>query len=186
VLAAGEGRRLGRPKAVVEIDGERLVDRAVRMLREGGCHSVTVVAGAVPLEVAGATVVTNDQWRTGMASSLRAGLSAQPDEVDAVVVSLVDQPGIGGVAVGRVVAAVRSGAEVAAASYGGLLRNPVGLHRRHWPAVLEAATGDRGARAFLAARPELVSPVEVGDVADPADIDTAADLERLGRGRAGR
>ncbi|MDQ1662835.1 MAG: hypothetical protein QOJ68_2815, partial [Blastococcus sp.] len=33
---------------------------------------------------------------------------------------------------------------------------------------------------------ELVSPVEVGDVADPADIDTATDLERLGRGRAGR
>ena len=49
VLAAGEGRRLGRPKALLEVDGERLVDRAVRVLHEAGCSPVYVVAGATPL-----------------------------------------------------------------------------------------------------------------------------------------
>ncbi|HEU4912946.1 MAG TPA: NTP transferase domain-containing protein, partial [Actinomycetes bacterium] len=54
VLAAGAGRRFGGPKALAEIDGERLVDRAVRALREGGSDPVYVVAGAAPLAVEGA------------------------------------------------------------------------------------------------------------------------------------
>jgi choline kinase len=63
LLAAGEGRRLGRPKALVEVDGVRLVDRAVRMLRDAGCTPIVVVSGAAPVEVAGAVVVHNTDWR---------------------------------------------------------------------------------------------------------------------------
>ena len=80
VLAAGAGRRFGGPKALVELDGERLVDRMVRVLRAGGCQPLVVVAGAVPLAVSGATVVDNPDWRTGMGSSLRSGLAALPDQ----------------------------------------------------------------------------------------------------------
>ena len=76
LLAAGEGRRLGRPKATLELDGERLVDRGVRTLRDGGCSPVLVVAGAAQIEVIGAVVVPNPDWRDGMGSSLRAGLAA--------------------------------------------------------------------------------------------------------------
>ena len=49
VLAAGEGRRLGGPKALLVIDGERLVDRTVRVLYDAGCTPVYVVAGAASL-----------------------------------------------------------------------------------------------------------------------------------------
>jgi CTP:molybdopterin cytidylyltransferase MocA len=179
VLAAGEGRRLGRPKALIEIDGERLVDRAARMLREGGCTAVTVVAGAVPLVVPGAHVVTNPDWARGMATSLRRGLAALPAAADGVVISLVDQPGIGSAAVARVVDALRAGAPAAVAVYAGTPRNPVGLSRDHWAGAAGSATGDTGARRYLAEHPDLATPVEVGDVADPADIDTAEDLDRL-------
>src|ERR671915_252345 len=54
LLAAGEGRRFGRPKALVEFDGERLVDRGVRTLREAGCGPIVVVMGAAAIEVIGA------------------------------------------------------------------------------------------------------------------------------------
>lgn len=178
LLAAGEGARLGVPKALVEIAGERLVDRGVRMLREGGCHPVLVVLGAAVTEVRGAVVVQNPEWRTGMGSSLRAGLSALPPETEHVVIALVDQPGVGAEAVRRLIAAAHAGARVAVATYGGARRNPVLLAREHWPAVAALAVGDTGARAFLRAHPELITDVPCDDVADPADIDTPQDLRR--------
>lgn len=78
LLAAGEGARLGTPKALVVLGGERLVDRGVRVLREGGCNPVLVVLGAAVVPVRGAVVVRNPDWRTGMGSSLRTGLAALP------------------------------------------------------------------------------------------------------------
>ncbi|GGT53411.1 nucleotidyltransferase family protein [Actinomadura citrea] len=186
LLAAGEGRRLGRPKATVELDGERLVDRGVRTLRDGGCSPVLVVAGAAQIEVIGAVVVPNPDWRDGMGSSLRAGLAALPPGCPAVVVALVDQPLVTPAAVERLIAAFAEGAGIAVATYGGAPRNPVLLGAGHLAGVAEAAVGDQGARGYLRARPELVTPVPCDDVAAPDDIDTPEDLAALNRPRAGR
>lgn len=177
VLAAGESRRLGRPKALLELGGETLLARAVRVLREGGCADVRVVTGGLPLAVPGAAVVDNPDWASGMGSSLRAGLAATSAE--AVVLMVVDTPGIGPDVVRRLRRAHRDGATVVVATYGGEPRNPVLIARRHWPEVIELAVGDVGARAFLHRHPELVRSVECGDIADPADIDTPDDLARL-------
>ena len=177
VLAAGEGRRLGQPKALVEVHGLRLVDRAADTLRAGGCDPVLVVSGATPLEVHGATVAHNSAWRTGMGSSLRAGLAALPAGSEAVVVTLVDTPTVVAEVVHRIAAAWRAGAEVAVATYAGAPRTPVLLARVHWPAAA-AAQGDQGARAFLAANPDLVTEIECGDLGPWLDLDTPADLAR--------
>ncbi|GAA0637660.1 nucleotidyltransferase family protein [Sporichthya brevicatena] len=177
VLAAGSGSRLGTPKALVELGGERLVDRAVRVLRDGGCDPLIVVSGAAPFTVDGATVVPNPDWATGMGSSLRVGLAALAGtDAAAVVVSLVDQPDIGADVVRRVVDAFAAGASVATATYGGKRRNPVLLARPTWDEVARLAEGDAGARPFLAAHPELITPVACDDLGSPADIDTPADL----------
>ncbi|WP_051109055.1 nucleotidyltransferase family protein [Actinomadura flavalba] len=176
LLAAGAGRRLGTPKALLEIGGERLADRAAATLAAGGCAPVLVVTGAVPVLVAGTTDVPNPAWETGMGSSLRAGLAAVPDETEAVVVALVDQPDVTPAAVARLIAAWRAGAGIAVATYGGAPRNPVLLTRPHFAAASAAATGDHGARTFLRRHPHLVTHVPCEDVADPADLDTAADL----------
>jgi nicotine blue oxidoreductase len=185
VLAAGEGRRLGRPKALLEIDGERLVDRAVRVLHEAGCTPVYVVAGAAPLvDVADASppvrVIDNPAWSTGMGSSVRRGLDAVGEE--AVVVMVVDTPGIGAVAVRRLTDAFAAGATVAVATYAGAPRNPVLIAREHFTEVCALAVGDVGARAYLSAHPDVVTAVECSDVADPSDIDTLDEL-RAARGR---
>ena len=186
VLAAGSGSRLGTPKALVEVGGERFVDRAVRTLRDGGCDPVVVVTGAADFEVAGASTVANPDWATGMGSSLRAGLAALaalPAAADggpgATVVSLVDQPGIGPEVVARLLAAHAAGAGVAVATYGGKRRNPVLLGRATWPEVAALAEGDAGARPYLAAHAADITGVQCDDIAAADDIDTAEDLARL-------
>jgi CTP:molybdopterin cytidylyltransferase MocA len=184
LLAAGSGSRLGRPKALVIVGGQSLVERGVALLRDGGAHPVIVVTGAAePADrPAGAVMVRNPAWAAGMGSSLAAGLAAVPPDCAAAVIALADQPLVGGESVRRLIAAAASGAPVAVACYEGRPRNPVLIGREHWPAVLALATGDVGARPFLRAHPELVTQVECGDVGRPDDIDSAADLasaERL-------
>jgi molybdopterin-guanine dinucleotide biosynthesis protein A len=101
LLAAGGGRRYGQPKALVVRDGRLAVERALDVLRDGGCDPLAVVLGAAAGEVraradlAQATAVDNPDWATGMGSSLRVGLAAL-DAVDAVaaLVMLVDTPGV--------------------------------------------------------------------------------------------
>lgn len=201
LLAAGEGSRFGRPKALVELDGVTLAQRGVDLLRAGGADPILVVTGAAPVHLSGTYSVHNPDWRTGMGSSLRAALqalsrdpgdpatpaqdagamaveSADQPLIGAVVVALADQPLIGAQAVARLIAAYRAGATVTVAAYDGRPRNPVLLGREHWPEVIAMATGDQGARPFLRARPDLVALVECADTGSPDDIDIPADLER--------
>jgi CTP:molybdopterin cytidylyltransferase MocA len=180
LLAAGEGTRLGTPKALVELGGRRLVDRGADLLRDGGTAPVLVVTGAAPVTVPGVTLVPNADWRTGMGSSLAAGLRALPGECTAAVIALVDQPLIGAGVVRRLVAAHQAGAELAVAAYHGRARNPVLLARRHWAGVIAAADGDTGARPYLRAHPDLVTLVECADIGAPDDVDTPEDLARVG------
>ncbi len=177
VLAAGAGRRFGGPKALVEIAGERLVDRAVRAARDGGCAGVIVVAGAVPLTVAGARVVDNPSWAEGMGSSLRAGLAAA-SSYDAVLVLLVDQPWVGTACVRRVLDAAVDLASIVVATYEGRTGHPVLLGAAHHAGVAALAAGDEGARSYLRLHISEVCRVDCGDVGDPADIDVPGDLEQ--------
>ena len=183
LLAAGQGSRFGRPKALVELDGQTLAERGIGMLRAGGTDPVLLVTGAAEVELGPddrVRTVYNDEWRTGMGSSLRAALRALTDpDVGAAVVALADQPLVGAEAVSRLIAAYQAGASVAVAAYDGRPRNPVLLAREHWPEVIAMATGDQGARGFLRARPDLVTLVECGDTGHPDDIDTPADLEHI-------
>lgn len=182
LLAAGGGRRFGRPKALVEFDGEPLVRRALRLLAAGGCAPVHVVVGAgaddlPPLP--GAVLVRNPDWYRGMGSSLRLGLASLPTNVTAAVVVLVDQPLLTPAAVRRVRAAYAGGAVVATATYAGRPGHPVLLGRDTWPLLERYATGDRGARDLLRARPDLVLRVPCDGVGVPLDLDTPADLARV-------
>lgn len=185
LLAAGAGRRFGGPKALAGFRGEPLVDRGARLLTAAGCDPVLVVLGARAglvrerASLAGARVVVNPHWASGMGSSLAAGLDAVPPRPGAAVVALADQPLVTPEAVRRLVAAWRAGAVAAVATYGGRPRNPVLLDRSVWGQARRRAVGDTGARAFLRARPDLVTAVDCDGAGSPDDVDTVADLRAL-------
>jgi molybdenum cofactor cytidylyltransferase/nicotine blue oxidoreductase len=176
VLAAGGGRRYGMPKALVEYEGELLVERAVGTAAQV-CDPVLVVLGAQAVEVwrtarlGNAVVLANKDWETGMASSLRTGLDglrSWPGRIDAALLLLVDMPGMTEAALRRVAGHAAPDA-LAVATYDGVRAHPVLLGREHWAGVAETATGDEGARGYLAAHD--VTEVDCTGLADPADLD---------------
>jgi CTP:molybdopterin cytidylyltransferase MocA len=186
VLAAGAGRRLGRPKALVSLGGELLVERAIRIASDGGCEPVIVVLGSHSDEVleradlGDSRPVLAEHWSEGMGASLRAGVdAAEALGCEAIAVILVDQPRIGPEALRRLLAVWQQGASSAVATYGGQRRNPVVLDRSIWAEVSDAASGDVGARAWLRANPDRVVEVPCDGTGDPVDIDTAEDLDAL-------
>jgi nicotine blue oxidoreductase len=179
VLAAGAGVRFGGPKALVRLDDERLVDRAVRTLRDGGCTPVLVVEGAAPLAPVDAELVSNAEWAQGMGSSLRAALTVleQRPDIDAVVLLLVDTPWVGPEPVRRVVDGyAASGSRAVQASYDGVPGHPVLLARGAWPAAAQLAVGDQGARGWLRRHADEVTLVDCTGVGDPRDVDRPGDL----------
>ncbi|AUG76502.1 4-diphosphocytidyl-2C-methyl-D-erythritol synthase [Kitasatospora sp. MMS16-BH015] len=185
ILAAGGGRRLGgRPKALLPYRGRPLVEHAVGVARAGGCAEPVVVLGAAAEQVRatarldGCRLAENPDWESGMGSSLRAGLAALPPEAPAVLVLLVDTPGVTPAAVSRLLAAHAAGAGLAAAAYAGRRGHPVLIAAHHFAETLATARGDVGARALLAAHAEELTLVECGDIATPDDLDTPEDLAR--------
>lgn len=171
VLAAGAGTRFGGPKAPVEHQGERLVDRSVRTLRQAGCDPIYVVLGAWQGDVDGAHVIVNHGWQEGMGSSLRAALTqvAETTQADHALITLVDLPGLTTDAVKRVMQAPEG---TVVATYDGERGHPVRIPRRHFRELIESVTGDVGARDFLNGRSDITF-IEVGDVASGIDLDFA-------------
>ena len=170
LLAAGAGRRMGLPKALI---GDWLA-RSVAVLRDGGCSGVTVVLGASAaaarsLVPDGVEVVVAEEWSAGMGASLRAGLAALGPDVDAALVLLVDLPDLSAEVVARVLAGGGGASALRRASYDGKPGHPVLIGRDHWAGVADSAHGDKGARDYLAAHEHEL--VECGDLATGEDVD---------------
>ena len=160
VLAAGASSRFGSPKQRLLLAPVLERVRAARSIGE-----IVVVTGAHDVET-DARVVRCPDWERGPGASLRCGLAALSDGVDAAVVVLADGPCLAPEAIDRVVVAWRRDSkDVVAASYGGNRGHPVVLGRRVWNAI-----PDEGARAL---QPALV---DCDDLGAPGDVDVPADL----------
>ena len=159
VLAAGASTRFGSPKQRL------LVEPVLERVRRARVDDVVVVTGAHKLESSARQAHCAD-WERGPGASLRCGLAALADDAEAAVVVLADGPELDPRAVDRVVDAWRrGGADVVAATYGGVRLHPVLLARSAWDRV-----PDEGARPLEA---ELVS---CDDLSPPGDVDFADDL----------
>lgn len=163
VLAAGAASRFGAPKQVL------LLPRVLERLAVSAVAEVVVVEGAHPLdtsELAGARLVRCVTWQLGPGASLRCGLGALDNAVDAAVVVLADGPLLSPAAIARVVEHWRThGDDIVAASYGGVRGHPVVVGRSVWTEI-----PDEGLRAVGRAL------VPCDDLGDPGDVDVPADL----------
>jgi CTP:molybdopterin cytidylyltransferase MocA len=186
VLAAGGSTRMGRPKQLAELDGRPLLAHVLAALDDAPVDRVVVALGAVAgqvlerVDLGRAEPLVVEGWSAGMGHVLAAALARAAGDWQAVVVLLGDQPLVPGAAVARVVEAWRAGAgPVVTAAYGGRPGHPKLFDRRLLPDLLGLA-GDAGARDLVAAHPEWVHRVEVGDLGSDADVDVETDLDRVG------
>ncbi|HUP61509.1 MAG TPA: NTP transferase domain-containing protein [Thermoanaerobaculia bacterium] len=186
ILAAGGSRRLGRPKQLVEIAGQSLVRRAAETALSAGSGSVHVVVGAEVIRVRAALeglpvdLVVNEAWREGIASSIRAAIDAierRERPVETLILMLCDQPGVSADVLRRLLDAYRATrAPVVASRYPEGPGVPALFHAELFPA-LKSLDGDMGARQLIR---HLDRDVVTIPFALPGDIDTAADVARLG------
>ena len=183
VLAAGASTRMGaQNKLLAPIEGVPMVRRTVSRLVEAGLGPVVVVTGHDAASVRAALgglpcrFAHNPHHRDGMGGSLAVGAGAV-DGVDAVLVALADMPDVTAAHVRRLVEAWQGaeGSIVVPVSHG-RRGNPVLFGAEHLPALRECS-GDRGARALVAADPSRVCTVSVDDGGVLHDIDTPAELE---------
>jgi CTP:molybdopterin cytidylyltransferase MocA len=142
-----------------------------------GLDATAIVVGAADLEAIlppGLVVLRNDRWAEGQATSLAIAVDwADATGLDAIVVGLGDQPGLGPDA-WRAVAAGDGTHPIVVATYDGVRGSPARLDRMVWPLV--PRVGDEGARVLMRQRPELVGEVPCAGL--PADIDTVEDLDQ--------
>lgn len=190
VLAAGASQRLGQPKQLVEFEGETLLNRTIRMAREAGADPVLVVLGArfaeicatLPLE--DVVLAFNDEWQSGMASSIRAGLralTACDPQAEAVLLLTCDQPRLTVDHLrGLFAASAQHPGRIAASRYRGTRGTPAIFPRALFP-PLSNLHGDRGARSLLL-HPSC-DVVEIDFPGGEVDIDTPADLHSLNQPR---
>jgi len=185
VLAAGGSRRLGFPKQLLTFRGSPLVARAAGAALDAGARPVIVVLGAdsdltvpVLMGIDGITTVINEGWRSGVASSLTAGIAAllEHGELDGFLVTLVDQPKIGAAALQRLIDAFDDGHRIVASSYAETIGVPA-IFGKEFADELLKLTGDTGAKQFLLDDPDRVTLVEMPEA--EMDIDTVNDIDGM-------
>ena len=184
LLAAGEGRRMGGPKALLRLGEATLLARCLALFSSAGVPAIAVLgaeADRVRAEAGvpgGAMMVVNERWPEGMLTSVWLGLDAAEDlGAEAALVHPVDNPLVAPDTVAAVVAALEAGAAIAVPSHAGRRGHPAGFARSVWP-DLRSAPPEGGARAVLRARADLVVHVPAGPDC-LVDLDTPDDLLRL-------
>lgn len=183
VLAAGGSSRLGRPKQLLPFRGKALVRHAAETAINTGAAKVLIVVGKEAEEISGqleglaAQIVVNPEWQTGIASSIKAGISALEPHIDAVVITTCDQPHVTSVHLRALASAVLAeNKQIVASKYEGILGIPCAFSGEQFPNLL-SLSGDEGAKTLIRGHRDDIAqiPFEPGAL----DVDTAEDYRRI-------
>ncbi len=180
VLAAGASSRMGRPKALLPIDGRPAVEVVCATLRAGGVDEIVVVVGRHGPEVRrGARlddvrVVDNPRWDSGRTSSIQAGLAAVSPAADWTLLALVDMPLVRADTVRALVAATTTtDADVVVPVHRGRRGHPIALRRSLFPKIAALGPDDPLHVVVRAARGLFVDVEDEGilvDLDEPDDL----------------
>jgi molybdenum cofactor cytidylyltransferase len=177
LLAAGASTRMGRPKQLLPYHGRTLLRHAAETAVASGCAPIVLVTGALHKELLAEVsalpiqAIHNAEWETGMASSIRAGLSALAETKPvAVLIMLTDQPLVTPDLLQELIARQQqTQAPIVAAAYGDTLGVPAVFAQSMLTELLQLQ-GQQGAGRLIASL-----GAAVGRVPFPAgvlDVDT--------------
>jgi molybdenum cofactor cytidylyltransferase len=186
ILAAGSSSRLGSPKQLLPWGEGPLLQHVVGQIRSFGLEEIWVVIGhetdaiLEQVDFGGASVVVNDEYTEGIASSMRVGLDTLTREsrADKVLIAMGDQPDLRPDVVAELLQiAKREKRPAIVPKYRYTWANPVIIDRSLW-ARLMSLEGDAGAQRLLQAHPEWVKEVWFEHL-PPRDVDTEQDVGEL-------
>lgn len=184
VLAAGASRRMGEPKPLMQTEGTTFLERAVNLLRKGGCRYVIAVVNdsddwiARLADTSGAAVVINDQPGAEQIDSLRLGIANLPDGYEGVLVLPVDFPRVQQHTVEELMREFStSRPPVLNPAYNGTAGHPVIFSRALVVELLRPDLPD-GARTVIDRHAQEARTINVGDAGVLIDIDTPADYQQ--------
>ena len=185
VLAAGASTRLGRPKQLLPFGDTTMLGRVVaETCAATALDQVVVVLGGAAAEVrrqvafGTATVVENQAFTEGCASSYRTGLDAVNEGAEAVVALLGDQPGLDRGVIDLAVEEWRHAASpIMLVSYRGRLGHPL-IFARSLFEPLAALRGDKAAWKLVDAHPDWIRSISV-DRPSPRDVNTWEEYQAL-------
>lgn len=192
LLAAGESRRMGKSKQMLEVDGMPLLLRTVRILHEADViRKLIIVLGANAeqhldvLSQEEVQIVVNHQWQAGMGTSLHTGLEqlSTDDPPSGVLLSVCDQPLLT-VSVIRNLARAMDPGKIAAAEYApGLIGTPA-VFSIYFLNELKSVPAEGGARQLFSRYSNKVIPVPFAE--GSMDLDTPEDYARYQQHQAQR
>jgi Uncharacterized MobA-related protein len=183
ILAAGEARRFGANKLIRPLGGKPVICHTAGLALASAARPVIVVTGNEPEKIRSALAETsvqfvhNPSFSNGLSRSLKCGVKSVPPECDGALILLGDMPFVQPATLDRLISqfSPASKREIGLPLYDGRPGNPV-LWSRRFFAGIEALSGDRGAKALIAAQSEYVYRLETGDKGVHIDIDTPDDL----------
>jgi molybdenum cofactor cytidylyltransferase len=191
ILAAGKSTRMGEAKQLLRLGDGTVLGQTIENVRRSRLEEIVLVLGSsaeairrqLPISLLkGLKVVINPAYAQGMASSLRAGLSALDAQIDAALIVLADQPFVRAETLNQIAQLAHqhrsSRAQIVIPSYQGVRGNPVLLDRSVFAEVM-ALQGDVGCRAIFGSHTERTLNLEVKDEGILLDIDNHEDYERL-------
>lgn len=186
VLAAGESSRMGTDKALLSYRGRTFLETTIQTLREAGIERIAVVLGHHAEEIQRAAkledveIVINRDYRLGQTSSLQTGLRALArDNLEAILLCLVDHPGVSANTVRHLLASFRSsGAPVVIPTYQGQRGHPALIARGLFQ-ELNDLERNVGANAVIRKYRDATQCVEAGDAGVLLDIDDPQTYRRL-------
>jgi molybdenum cofactor cytidylyltransferase len=181
VLAAGESKRMGRPKQTLPYGTSTILQTVLDNALASPVDGTLVVLGAVADKIAPllanvpVRTVVNPDFRAGMLSSVQRGIRALPASARAALIFLGDQPAVGPETAGRIVAAYRaSGRGLVLPVHAGRGGHPLLIDLKY-RAEIEGLSSGIGLRELLARHPDDILRVEIEDPGVILDIDTPED-----------
>ena len=183
LLAAGSSRRFGSTKQLAEIDGVALVARAARLCESVCAERSVLVLGNDWIRVHDACkpilgfIAVNPNFETGIASSIRVGVSAARENADGILLMLADQPQVNEFHLRALEASWRASPHrIVASEYADTFGPPIIFPKQDFAALCNLH-GDTGAKSILLDNPNRLQTIPCEDAA--IDIDVSEDLQRL-------
>jgi molybdenum cofactor cytidylyltransferase len=186
ILAAGASTRLGKPKQLLQYQGQSFLRHIADVAIASPCQPILVVLGAQAKQLRSEVndlpvmLVENQDWATGISSSIRVGLEAlqtQCQSLDAALITLCDQPLISVQLIQQLVEQYKlTNQRIIASEYAGIVGVPALFSRALFPDLMRLQ-GDVGAKRLIYQLINEVVPIAFPDGA--IDIDTAQDYEQF-------